>query len=110
MAQSPKSSSGKFGVIVDPDCVPETLCLGPFHVLPRDPATITFTHSRSKADPLLNSDRLEFETVIRARIVVSRDHLISLRDLLNEMLPKDADKEQTSAETTGAASRRQAAS
>jgi hypothetical protein len=75
---------------IDPDSVPETLCLGPFHVLPHEPTTITFTHSRPKPHRLLEDNLVELEHIVRARIVLSRRHLIALRDVLNRVLDDDA--------------------
>jgi hypothetical protein len=80
----------------DPDSVPETLCLGPFHVLPHEPSTITFTHSRPKPQLLLEDNVVEMEHLVRARIVLSRRHLIALRDVLNRLLDDDADPESRS--------------
>ena len=75
----------------DPDQVPETLCLGPFHVLPQELSTITFTHARPKPQQLLADNTVATENVVRARIVLSRRHLIALRDVLNRLLDEPAD-------------------
>jgi len=72
---------------VDPNAVVETPCFGPFHVLPGDPATITFTHARASVDSLFSQTAAEVENVVTARIVLSQAHLIELRDVLNRVLP-----------------------
>jgi hypothetical protein len=81
---SVKPVSPKF---VDPNSVFETLCFGPFHIFPGEPATITFTHSRAKIDSLFNENAPELENIVKARIVLSRAHLIELRDVLNRVFP-----------------------
>jgi hypothetical protein len=81
---SPPPVSPKF---VDPNAISETLCFGPFHVFPGEPSTITFTHSRSKIDTLFSQSEMDLENVVKARIVLSRAHLIELRDILNRVLP-----------------------
>jgi len=106
MGKSPKSAvAGQFGPVVDPDSVPETLCLGPLHVLPQPMSIITFTHGRPKASPLLNNNQVDIEHVVRARIVVDRGALIALRDLLNQILPKAADEEPPTMSSSGASSK-----
>ena len=76
---------------VDPDNVPETLCIGKFNVMfgPGPLATLTFTHVRNKAGPLIDKGKVEQESVVRARIVTVAENMVALRDLLNAML-KDA--------------------
>jgi hypothetical protein len=71
---------------VDIDNVPETLCLGRFNLSISPPlATLTFTHLRPRIGPLVASGAIEPECVVRARIVVSLDNLVALRDLLNKV-------------------------
>lgn len=73
--------------VVDPDRVPETLCLGKFNVLVHgDLAMITFTHARPKVERLMNDNLSLVEHVVRARIVTTRDSLQSLRRVLNDLL------------------------
>jgi hypothetical protein len=81
---------------VDPDNVPETICLGMFNVSINAPlATLTFTHYRPKAGPLFEATTVDNENVVRARIVISVDSLVALRDVLNQVIQNS---------TTGAAS------
>jgi hypothetical protein len=50
-------------------------------------ATLTFTHLRAKAGPLLDQSTTDFEAIVRARIVFSMDNLVALKRSLNQMLP-----------------------
>ncbi len=74
--------------VVDPDNVPETICLGKFNVTigPRGISTMTFTHCRSKAGALLEKSEISNESVVRARIVTSTENLIALRDILTNLV------------------------
>jgi hypothetical protein len=74
--------------VVDPHAIPETLCDGPFNVsaVPGR-ATITFTHVRLKAEPLLSTGKMEAEAVVRARISFSLENLLALKKLLNDLIP-----------------------
>jgi hypothetical protein len=66
--------------VVDPDHVPETICDGVFNVHANNHfSTLTFTHVRAKAD-----HTMEFESVVRARIVITNENLIALRNTLND--------------------------
>lgn len=68
--------------VVDPDCVPETLCDGQFYLHPHGHlATLTFTHSRPLSAELF-SGTLNPELVVRARITMPLDNFAALRDLL----------------------------
>ncbi|MGY3609764.1 MULTISPECIES: hypothetical protein [unclassified Bradyrhizobium] len=73
---------------VDPGNIPEVLCIGKINLAsgPGTLMTLTFTHVRPKAGPLFDSDRIEHESVVRARIVMTLDNLIALRDLLNSSI------------------------
>jgi hypothetical protein len=73
---------------IDPDNVPETLCLGMFNISfsVAGLATLTFTHIRPKPGPLIDGNQVEDESVVRARIVTTPDNLIALRDVLNNVL------------------------
>ena len=86
---------------VDPDNVPETLCCGRFNLsfLAGNLSTLTFTHPRPKAGPLLDSNQIQDEAVVRARIVMHLDNLVALRNFLN-----DAIKEGAAATTAPASS------
>jgi hypothetical protein len=74
--------------VVDPDNVPETLCLGLINVQagPGHLATVTFTNPRSQAGPLFAQGTAVHEAVVRARIVMTVEQLVGLRDLLNQVL------------------------
>jgi hypothetical protein len=76
---------------VDPDNIPETLCCGVFNLsfVAGNLATLTFTHPRPKIGPLIGSNQVQDEFVVRARIVLSLDNLIGLRNFLNEAIKKD---------------------
>lgn len=74
----------------DPDDVPETLCIGKFNVLLGPLSTITFTHSRPKARQLIDNGVVEYESVVRARVVTTYDNMVALRDLLDQLI-KSAD-------------------
>jgi hypothetical protein len=90
------SSTGDFPVEVghkeppgvDPDNIPETLCIGKFNISfgPGPLATLTFTHARSKPGPLLDHGQVDQESVVRARIVTTAENVIALRDLLNNVI------------------------
>ena len=78
----------------DPDNVPETLCIGRFTVSAAGAiATITFTHERPKAGPLMDRGVPELESVVRARIVTSMNNLVALRDTLTKVLEKSRERE-----------------
>jgi hypothetical protein len=71
----------------DPDNIAETICLGKFNIQLGGPwATLLFTHPRARVGPLVDEGKLEIESVVRARIVMSVDNLIAMRDLLNSLL------------------------
>lgn len=76
---------------VDPDNVPETLCCGMFNLsfVAGNLATLTFTHPRPKIGPLVGSNQIEDELVVRARIVLSLENLVALRNFLNEAIKED---------------------
>jgi hypothetical protein len=81
MADEPQQAK-----IVDPDRIAETLCDGQFNIHTQGAfAHLTFTHHRPAAAPLF-AGRLEFEAVVRARVVTSIDNLKALRDLLNRLI------------------------
>jgi hypothetical protein len=74
--------------VVDPHAIPETLCDGPFNVAAvRGRATLTFTHVRPKAGPLLSTGEIEAEAIVRARISFSWENLLALKKLLNDLIP-----------------------
>lgn len=72
--------------VVDPYLVPEVFCDGQFNVHSMGPlAVLTFTNQRPKPAPLF-AGTMDFEAVVRARIVTTVDNLIALRDLLNRII------------------------
>lgn len=78
--------------VIDPDNIAETLCLGQINVQagPGPLATLTFTNPRSQAGPLFAQGTILNEAVVRARIVVTAEQLVGLRDLLDQVLQKPA--------------------
>jgi hypothetical protein len=85
MVQPPRPR--KALTVSDPEFVPEILCDGRFNITPKGSfATLTFTHERPKPGPLLEDGRLEYESVVRARIVISLNSLVAFRDLLNRSI------------------------
>ena len=66
MAQTQTSVAGTF---LDPDSIPETLCNGPFNVIPGPVSIITFTQSRPQVNELFNNNNVaNMENIVRARI------------------------------------------
>jgi hypothetical protein len=62
--------------VIDPDNVPETWCDGQINmVVINGNVAITFTCARSAPGPLLAQGKIEFEVVVRARILMSSDQL-----------------------------------
>jgi hypothetical protein len=101
MANNPDFSSLDF---VDYG-TPETLCDGPFYVQPGNPiSVITFTNRRPKVNPLFKENKAEVETVVSARIVVSHEQLINMRDLLNRLLAAGSEPPKAGAATAGGSS------
>jgi hypothetical protein len=76
---------------VDLDNIPETLCCGVFNLsfMAGNLATLTFTHPRPKIGPLIGSNQIQDELVVRARIVMNLDNLVALRNFLNEAIKED---------------------
>ena len=73
--------------ITDPDNVPETFCDGQFNVTMHGPlATLTFTQMRPEPDALFKNGTINPQVVVRARITITQDKLVSLRDLLNRII------------------------
>ncbi len=78
---------------VDPDNVPETLCIGKFNITFSGAlATLTFTHARPKVGALIDTGVTELESVVRARIVTTTDNMIALRDVLVNVLEHATDQ------------------
>ena len=76
---------------VDPDNIPETLCIGKFNISfgPGPLATLTFTHVRSKVGFLVDKGEIVQESVVRARIVTTAENMVALRDLLKNVIKDD---------------------
>lgn len=91
---------------VDPDHVPETLCCGLFNLsfVAGNFATLLFTHPRPQVGPLIGSNHIQDELVVRARIVMNIDNLVALRNFLNVAI-KDDPTAGHPAPTTGGSSR-----
>ena len=74
--------------IADPLAIQETLCDGPFNVnATAGRATLTFTHVRPKIEPLFSTGEVQLEAIVRARISFSWQNLLSLKKLLNDLIP-----------------------
>jgi hypothetical protein len=73
---------------VDPDNVPETLCIGRFNVGPGPGplVTLTFTNVRNQPGPMIDKNTIVQECVVRARIVTTIENVVALRDLLNNSI------------------------
>jgi len=68
---------------IDPDSVPEMLCDGRFYLTWSGRlGTLTFTCERPKTDVLFGQGKMEMENVVRARIVMSIENWVALRDAL----------------------------
>jgi hypothetical protein len=90
MAIRPRTS--KATNCLDPNHVPETLCLGMINVSRTGRiAILTFTHARPDAQGLMIDRKINLELIVRARIVTSIENLANLRDMINDIL-----KEQVS--------------
>ena len=77
--------------IVDPDRPPEILCLGRVNVtLVGSLATLTFTHPRPKANELMNQQIIEYESIIRTRIVTSIENLVAIKEVVDDLVAKAA--------------------
>ena len=73
---------------VDAGNVPETLCIGKINLAsgPGPLMTLTFTNVRPKVGPLFEANKIEYESIVRARIVTTLEGLIALRDLLSSSI------------------------
>jgi hypothetical protein len=75
---------------IDPDNISEIICDGRFNVHPNGPlATMTFTHARPDAADLIDRSLVSPKFVVRARIVVTMDNLVAMRDLLNRIIQEN---------------------
>jgi hypothetical protein len=90
-------TSANHYLVIDPENVAETICLGPLNVaIAGGLSVITFTHNRPNVCALFGKGEINNESVVRARIVTSTDNLVALRDMLNNLI--------THASGTGSAS------
>ena len=85
--------------VVDPDNVPETICLGNLNVAigPSGLSTITFTHPRPQVGALFESGEISNESVVRARIVTTTKNLVALREIVTSLLKEASDAASASA-------------
>jgi len=68
---------------IDPDNVPETLCDGPFYLTWSGRlGTLTFSCVRPKADVLFGQGKVNSTTIVRARVVMTVENLVALREAL----------------------------
>jgi len=89
---------------IDPDNVPETLCDGQFNIsVIGQLATLTFTHWRPNA-PQLFQGTIVPSAVVRARIVLTVQNLIALREFLNGII-QTVETGTTPAPATGGATK-----
>ena len=73
--------------VTDPDNVPETFCDGQFNVTVHGPfAILTFTQVRPEPGALFKDGTVNTQAVVRARIMITLDKLVALRDLLNRII------------------------
>jgi hypothetical protein len=73
--------------VTDPENVPEVLCDGQLNVsVMGNFATLTFTHVRPDATALFRDGTMEPRAIVSARIVITVENLIALRDLLNRVI------------------------
>jgi hypothetical protein len=76
-------------LVTDPDSVPEIICNGMFNVsVVGSLATLTFTHLRPEPTALLRDGSIKPSSVVRARIVLTINNLVALRDLLDHVILK----------------------
>ena len=69
--------------LIDPGNITETICDGPVNISVRGPlATLTFTHGRPDDTGSPKDGAMELKSVVRARIVLTGNNLVALRDLL----------------------------
>lgn len=76
--------------VSDPHHVVETICDGRFFVTKvENLVTLTFTHERP--DPsALAKNKVDFHSIVRARLVLTQVNAVALRDLLVSFLQMDA--------------------
>jgi hypothetical protein len=73
--------------VADPDSVPEIFCDGQFNVsVIGNFATLTLTHARPDEAKLFKEGIIDMRAVVRARVVMTLNNLVALRDLLNRII------------------------
>lgn len=84
----------------DPDHVTEALCDGPFYLhWSGTLGTLVFTHTRPDAGPLFGEDKFRNENIVRARVTLTIENLVALRDLLSEKIKTEPGSAPTPVDT-----------
>lgn len=79
--------------VIDPYCVSELPCDGPINVhFIGDRAVLTFTHPRAESQNAFTDNRLEISFLVKSRILLTKDSLINLRDLLTTICSEEANR------------------
>ena len=82
MAQQPQQQRQ----VIDPDNIPEILCDGRFNFHPHGVlATLTFTCERAEPNDLFGGT-VNVRDVVRARITMTLNSMVALRDLLSRVI------------------------
>jgi hypothetical protein len=77
----------RYPTVTDPENVPEVFCDGQSNVATHGSfAIMTFTQLRPEPGALFKEGAVNLQTIVRARIVITMDNLIALRDLLNRII------------------------
>jgi hypothetical protein len=101
MAQQPQQVQAQQPPVSDPDNVSETICDGQFNLSGMGPlATLTFTQVRPDAAQMFANGTYVPKAIVRARIVLTWQNLISLRDFLSANV-KDVAPPESPAPATG---------
>jgi hypothetical protein len=88
--------------VIDPDNVPEILCDGQFNLaIAGHLAMLTFTHARPDATQMFANGTLVSTAIVQARIVITMENLIALRDFLNTRVQSIEAARQTAPATGG---------
>src|SRR4051794_1381403 len=86
MARQPRQQPARSPRVIDPDKIPETLCDGRFNIhVHGNLCTLTFTCARPDANDLFNGT-INTSDVVRARITMTLDNIVALRDLLTRCI------------------------
>jgi len=85
MVHQLKAPRRELPVASDPDGVSEIICDGRLNFTTRGSlATLTFFHDRPKLSG--SSGQVEYESVVRARIILPLQNAVALRDLISKCL------------------------